>query len=149
MPQKTHLEASLVWWRALGAVDRGLAGTGQFLLPKGASLQQCPHHTHEIMGRGHQGNLLALWIAALGTLEVDSLWPAVPFLPKQTVTLLPSTEISQNLSDEPSTNSKRRVDADLVLKFGSPWIDCWAMSLRMRTNEGKRGTPLSVSSWRR
>ncbi len=37
---------------------------------------------------------------------LSCVWPLVPIRPKRTVTVLPLVEISQNLAELPSTNSK-------------------------------------------
>src|SRR5262249_39329383 len=44
--------------------------TGLLLLPNRSSLQQRPHHPHEIVGGGHERDLLPLRVATLGTLEI-------------------------------------------------------------------------------
>ena len=55
-----------------GEPELGLLGQGQILLPNGSSPQHRPHHPHQVMGGGHQGDLLPLRVAALGTLKIRS-----------------------------------------------------------------------------
>jgi hypothetical protein len=54
----------------LHGLDLVLLGQGHILLPNGSPLQQRPHHPHQVMGGRHQGDLLALRVAALDPLEV-------------------------------------------------------------------------------
>src|SRR5207245_1899231 len=73
--------------------------------------------------------------------------PWVPFRPNRTVTSLPVVEISQNLSDDPWTNSNRR----FVGTFGidiSPFDVSGEVctSLRIPRYEGNLGTPPSDNS---
>ncbi len=47
-----------------------------------STLQQRPHHTHEVMSGRHQGDLLALRIATLSTLEIRAhSWRTTQRLP--------------------------------------------------------------------
>src|SRR5271166_6536723 len=46
-----------------------LLGQGQILLPNGSVLQHGPHHPHQVMGGGYQGDLPTLRVTSLGALE--------------------------------------------------------------------------------
>src|SRR4051794_15019409 len=61
----------------------------------------------------------ALRAAASSAKALTVVWPLVPILPYCVYRLFPSVHTSQNLLDDPSTNSKCRRAGDVALATGA------------------------------
>jgi len=110
------------------------------IVPLGSGTADGPVALLELLG--DEAVVLLLRRAWAGELLV-SRWPSVPMRPQRVVNDFPSSVISQNFLEEPSTSSYRAIGAIVVEGYGRPP----GMTLKVRRTRSRRsGSSPALSS---